>query len=64
MLVSGNKMTLRELWIYAAWREGHAQGLVHVICIPSNLGGFLHLAEADVYEQEMTWAGLSPSGRS
>jgi hypothetical protein len=32
--------------------------------IPANLGGFLHLAEDDVYEQEMSWAGLSPSGRS
>ncbi|KAL3462665.1 hypothetical protein BJX64DRAFT_288130 [Aspergillus heterothallicus] len=36
---------LRELWVFAAWREIHLPSLVHVKCLPYELGRDSHLVE-------------------
>ncbi|CEN60230.1 hypothetical protein ASPCAL02671 [Aspergillus calidoustus] len=64
MFVRGRNRTIRDAWIYAAWRESDVPNLVHVTCLSCEFGGYLHLSEDDIYEQTVHAAGLWPSDRS
>jgi hypothetical protein len=52
---------LRYTYTYAAWRENDASSRVQVMYLPCKMGGYSHIADDDMYEQAMDFAGLGRS---